>query len=90
MYIFVNDFNKIDKTKASYQYFLILININTSFATLKHINDKTSEVILTALKSMFNKIKGVSLESDEDQSFISKKVLSDLVSCDIDYYVVTE
>ncbi|GMO24033.1 MAG: hypothetical protein Ta2E_13100 [Mycoplasmoidaceae bacterium] len=74
MEIFVKDFKNIDNTKtktiSSYPYYLILINLKTYFATLKHLDDKTSDSVLSALKSMFNKIKGVSLESNEYKSFV--------------------
>ncbi|GMO12763.1 MAG: hypothetical protein Ta2E_01380 [Mycoplasmoidaceae bacterium] len=88
MDIFVNNFKNIDKTISSpnsYPDYLILININTHFAILKHFDDKTCDSELSALKSMFNKIKIVFRESDEDKSFVSKKYLSYLDSCDIDY-----
>ncbi|GMO24447.1 MAG: hypothetical protein Ta2E_13240 [Mycoplasmoidaceae bacterium] len=39
---------------------------------------------------MYNKIKVFSLESYEDKSFFSKKVLSYFISCYIVYYIITE
>jgi hypothetical protein len=79
-------------TPIFYPYYLILININTRYVIISHMNNKSSSSVLSSLKSIFNQLKQniKLLESDEDPSFKSKEVLSYLSKKDSDYYIVTE
>jgi hypothetical protein len=70
--------------------YLVLININTRFAVQESIPNWSTAYILSALKSIFKKLKLKSLESDEEAAFVAKSVLKYLKKKDIDYYVVTE
>jgi hypothetical protein len=78
-------------TSIIYPNYLILINKNTLYVEIHHLQDGSSASVLTALKSIFNKLTNIkSLESDEDKSFISSDVLFYLKQHKIDYYVITE
>jgi hypothetical protein len=63
MDIFVN--NQAKNNISSYPYYLILININTRYVEILHLQNRSSTSILIALKSVFNKLTIKSLESDE-------------------------
>jgi hypothetical protein len=88
MDIFVN--NTKNNTLSIYPYYLILININTRYIELHHLQNRSSGSVLTAIKILFNKLTIKSLESDEEKSFVSSDVLSYLKQHKIDYYVITE
>jgi hypothetical protein len=95
MDIFVNRNTKNNTNKNSsstiYSYYLILININTRYVELYHLQNRSSTSLLNALKSIFNKLSTIkSLESDEEKSFVSSDVLSYLTQHKVDYYVITE
>jgi hypothetical protein len=75
MDIFLN--NTKNNTLNIYPYYLILININTRYVEIHHLQNRSSASILTALKSIFNKLTTIkSLESDEEKSCVSYDVLS--------------
>jgi hypothetical protein len=74
-------------TSADY---LVIININTRFAELKLIPDRSTPFVLTALKSIFKKQKVKLLEPDEEAAFVSQPVLKYSKKKNADYYVVTE
>jgi hypothetical protein len=70
--------------------YLVLININTRYAILKSIPERSTASILSALKSVFKQLKIKSLESNEEAAFVSKPVLKYLKKKNMNYYVVTE
>jgi hypothetical protein len=74
----------------TFDSYLVIININTQYAIVESIPDKSTASILSALKSIFKKLKIKSLESDEEASFVSKLVLKYLKKNGVDYYVATE
>jgi hypothetical protein len=99
MDIFVNQYKHVSNTDSNiqststfYPYYLILININTRYVIISHMNTKSSSSVLLSFKSIFSQLnqKIKSPESDEDPSFKSKEVLDYLSKKDIDYYIVTE
>jgi hypothetical protein len=55
--------------------YLVIIKINTRYAILESIPDRSTASILMAFKSIFKKPKIKSLESDEEASFDYKPVL---------------
>jgi hypothetical protein len=65
------------------------MNINTRYVELHHLQNRSSTSVLTALKSIFNKLTIKSLESNEGKSFISSDILNYLKKHKIDYYVIT-
>jgi hypothetical protein len=74
MDIFVN--NTKNNTSTIYSYYLILININTCYVELHHLQNRSSNSVLNALKSTYNKLPTIkSLESDEEKSFVSSEIL---------------
>jgi hypothetical protein len=88
MDIFVN--NTKNNTSNIYPYYLILININTRYVKLHHIQNRSSASVLNAMKYIFNKLTIKSLESDEEKSFVSSEILSYLKKKNVDYYIITE
>jgi hypothetical protein len=66
------------------------MNINTQYAILESIYDRSTPSILIALKSIFKKLKIQSLESDEEAASIFETVFKYNDKMNIDYYVVTE
>jgi hypothetical protein len=77
-------------TTTIYPYYLLLININTRYVELSHLQNRSSASVKNALIYIMNKITIKSLESDEEKSFVSSNVLSYLKKHKIDYYVITE
>jgi mannitol-1-phosphate/altronate dehydrogenase len=57
---------------------------------LESISDKITISVLIALKSIFKKLKIMSLVSDEEALFISKPAFKDLDKKNTDYSIVTE
>jgi hypothetical protein len=57
---------------------------------LHHLENRSSTSVLNALKIIFNKLTITSLESDEENSFLSSDVLKILKKKKIDYYVIKE
>jgi hypothetical protein len=92
MDIFVKNNTKNNTDSSTiYPYFLILININTPYVEIYHLQNRSSTSILTALKPIFNKLPTIkSLESDEEKSFVSSDILKYLKQHKIDYYLITE
>jgi hypothetical protein len=91
--IFVNNTKNNASTSTStpiYPYNLILININTCYVELYHLQNRSSISGENALKYNFHKINIKSLESDEEKSFLSSDVLNYLKTLEINYYVITE
>jgi hypothetical protein len=78
-----NIFNVLD-------IYLILITINTLYAILESIPDRSTPSIYNTLKSIFKKLKIKSLESNNEADFVSKPVLKYLKEKGVDYYVVSE
>jgi hypothetical protein len=80
MDIFVNNTKNNTNTDSSstfYPYYLILININTRYVELHHLQNRSSKCVLNALKIIFSKITTItSLESDEEKSFESSVLLT--------------
>jgi hypothetical protein len=62
MDIFVN--NTKNNSSTIYPYYLILININTRYVELHHLQNRSSNSVINALKYIMNKITINSLESD--------------------------
>jgi hypothetical protein len=89
MGIFVNN-TKNNSSSTIYSYYLILININTRYVELHHLQNRSSTFVKNALKSIFNKLTIKSLESDEEKSIVSSDVLTYLKKHKIDYYVIIE
>jgi hypothetical protein len=81
---------KNNLSSTIYSYYLILININTRYVELHHLQNQSSNSVLNDLKSIFTKITIKSLKSDEEKSFVSFEVLEYLKKNKIDYYVITE
>jgi hypothetical protein len=88
MDIFVNNIK--NNTSTIYPYYLILININTRYAQIHHLQKRSSRSILNALKYIFHKLTIKSFESDEEKSFVSSIILTYLKKHKVDYYVITE
>jgi hypothetical protein len=57
---------------------------------LESILDRSTASILSALKSIFKRLKIKSLESDEEVDCVTKPVLNYLEKKNVDYYVVKE
>jgi hypothetical protein len=73
-----------------YPYYLVLININTRYVELHYLQNKSSNSVLNVLKYIFNKLTIISLESDEEKSFLPFDILSYLKKHKVDYYVTNE
>jgi hypothetical protein len=52
--------------------YLVLINIRTLFVALESIANQTTTSILDGVKSILKRLKIKSLESDEEEAFVSK------------------
>jgi hypothetical protein len=73
---FVNNTKNNSFSSNIYPYYLILININTRYVKLYHLQNRSSKSVKNALKSIFIKTTIKSLESDEEKSFVSSEILS--------------
>jgi hypothetical protein len=93
MDIFVNNMENntlLFSTSTIDPYYLILININTHYIELYHLQNRSSTSDKNTLKSIFNNLTNKSLKSDEEKSFVSSNILTYLKKHNEDYSVITE
>ena len=82
------EMKEMEKTKHSPIYWYIFININTRFAAVYPLYNKTVDNVIEVLTQFINEHKCVSLTSDKESAFISKKVTEFLTQHNISHYVV--
>src|SRR5215469_6570737 len=68
------DLSSISKYNDKYKYLLNVIDIFSRFAWSVPLKDKTANSITTALKSLFQKRKPISIQSDKGTEFVNSTV----------------
>jgi len=79
-----------ENTKQYPKYYLIFININTRFVVAIPLNHKKEADVEQALDQFLESNKCVSLTSDKESAFISKRITEKLKQKNISQYIVLD